>query len=1636
MKQFTKYICVFLMMAGMSVNAWGKTTSSAVILPAGSTSYTAGDWGDHGAYIGSYPTSAATESMCVSDGNGYDVTFYQAYDAGTSDGLQLRRKADAYVSLTIASSNGIDVEISYKNPDTGDGNGFTLELTGASNKNVAGSASFTTTTISTSSTSATLKINGSNSVLYIKYIKITPKSSGTITIGHDDCVLGPNIVFSTTSISKTVTPAEAESGGSFTSIGVTGINIYGDGDCETNWVQYDFENTSGASGTYGTDWEFSYVASSSSDYYSCPEADGSLDETVTISYAFLSEPDPGDYTADFYALTWDDEYTQFDFRKVTVTLTVEDACTDPTVEFSSSTVYKAKNSPSFTKTATAKDGGSDTNQTITYTSSNTDVATVNSSGAVTLKTDAIGSTVITATAAANSTYCEGTASYTLYVYTNPTVNQTHFTGVSRTPTSLTAKGGQISNKGGLDIQAYGYVVGTSTSVDWNSKVASAGQNGDPGLNTDFGTFTTTTDLTPGTQYYVRVFAYNGKAFGYSTYGEFTTPYLITLNKNGGDTNGSAYVLPDGTTLTNISEPTREHYTVEGYYTTSGMTTKIATDEGALQASVEVSSTTWTNGSSQWKRGAGETFYAKWTPVDYTISFNSNGGSGSMSSTDKAYNSSYSLPSCTFTPPSGKVFDHWGAGSAGGTSYDVDDSYTVTGDITFYAVWKDGTPTDLVFSCAELEITGPTGNLVFITSAASKTVRSQEAFHIEGSGLSASQSITFTHSNSTIASKFAYKTSDGTALSTDASGEIDTDFYIYYTPDEGDTDDGLDVFTNLQAKVTEGLKPKASNILSTKTVMGRHLPADFVIAGKKDGKWWAMPSNMASTTNPKPSEIAVDDFNNPSVAYTDASNKYGLAAPTASNISGGNGQYIRLTMSIEDGNDPAGPAPLFGSATGTRTLGKSTNAKATSDLSAGWWWQLKQTNTSITNPQDAKYTIYCANNTSSLSLRDNAGNPDWGLFASGVEELRLIPASDIVFTEAYFIEWGQHGGVIEVDAANAGGTGQAATSVVAHLGEATSSAITLSQTGTSGGKSSKYNYTVNFGDGIDFAASTSNGAMLTLEWKNGETVKAISNIVVPKIIASSAPMKSIMSGDAQWETEVHVLPDVTLTANAGDFESNDVMIKQLEIYPGATVVVTKGVAGSGTLKVKTLVLRNGWTCASGTRKYDVARLYITPSTASLAKNAVGDVWYMDWYIDYDQYYPIAVPWKIAVNSSNIVHRYTSNTATFGPSGSIRLRYYDGEQRATSGQSMIGQNWKDYGNENLPDYLEPSKGYSFSAKRPSGKAFSIVRMTLGIPSNAWTALGEQGEVSGTHKDQVSVTGWGKGTADWYAMGWNFIGNPYMCTFNGDDAGISGKLELQNGGSIKYATIPSIDFSNYDQVAIADADLKPARGFFIQANNAAAQNITFNANKIVDPTAAPARYMTQTEAIPEQEAYIRLSYEGGKDQMGLIIGEDYTEAYEVNADLAKVLGDAGFVKTYMQYGGMDMAYVAINQELAKAWIPVTVILPKDGEYTFSLMSSSEVEQLEGVYLIDYAENETVTNLIDKDYTFVADAATISNRFAINAIIGERQTPTDIDVINEGGDLNSDRPFKFLYRDKVYIYHCGVIYDALRKSINDFNE
>ena len=69
-------------------------------------------------------------------------------------------------------------------------------------------------------------------------------------------------------------------------------------------------------------------------------------------------------------------------------------------------------------------------------------------------------------------------------------------------------------------------------------------------------------------------------------------------------------------------------------------------------------------------------------ASYTISYNNNGGSGTMTSTT---GSNPAVASCTFTAPTGKHFDHWNTSATdNGTTYAV--GATPKATITLYAIW--------------------------------------------------------------------------------------------------------------------------------------------------------------------------------------------------------------------------------------------------------------------------------------------------------------------------------------------------------------------------------------------------------------------------------------------------------------------------------------------------------------------------------------------------------------------------------------------------------------------------------------------------------------------------------------------------------------------------------------------------------------------------------------------------------------------------------------------------------------------------------------------------------------------------------------------------------------------------------------
>lgn len=116
----------------------------------------------------------------------------------------------------------------------------------------------------------------------------------------------------------------------------------------------------------------------------------------------------------------------------TVQLYKEEAstCTNtPTMSFTDATVNKTTDDNTYTQTVNISGKGS--GQTVSYSSSDESIGTVNSSGVVTLK-GKVGTTTITASVEASGTYCSASAAYTINVTKAPINVTLYYKGTSTT----------------------------------------------------------------------------------------------------------------------------------------------------------------------------------------------------------------------------------------------------------------------------------------------------------------------------------------------------------------------------------------------------------------------------------------------------------------------------------------------------------------------------------------------------------------------------------------------------------------------------------------------------------------------------------------------------------------------------------------------------------------------------------------------------------------------------------------------------------------------------------------------------------------------------------------------------------------------------------------------------------------------------------------------------------------------------------------------------------------------------------------------------------------------------------------------------------------------------------------------------
>ena len=364
----------------------------------------------------------------------------------------------------------------------------------------------------------------------------------------------------------------------------------------------------------------------------------------------------------------------------------------------------------------------------------------------------------------------------------------------------------------------------------------------------------------------------------------------------------------------------------------------------------------------------------------------------------------------------------------------------------------------------------------------------------------------------------------------------------------------------------------------------------------------------------------------------------------------------------------------------------------------------------------------------------------------------------------------------------------------------------------------------------------------------------------------------------------------------------------------------------------------------------------------------------------------------------------------------LMYYDGESRSKE-QSHYENHWKVYEGTTI----EAGKGYIVGITGHPTK--SGVQYELRFPM-AKEVLTKENE-----DKKVSVNAWGveDAIAD-TKKGWNLVGNPYLDyyqksavnTFSGLRLGgeyeyneTTGKWHdtgMWNGTekNLPYIVVP-VDggWISYDQVLASEIDLKPFTSYFVQVGNSGDSNgqqydVLFtpeNRGRASLIRRAPSEIDEVKE--PVIVGVSLTNTKGESDKTSLVIDDQFTDKYEMNADFFKWFGDyyKYYTKPVVYSLGADngkRAFNALSEDLATQPISLGMYAAQAGNYTFTLDRRSDLSKVQEVWLYD-ATQDVYTNLMQDSYTFNTAKTESAGRFFLSVKMAPKVT-TDTENLTSG--------------------------------------
>lgn len=543
----------------------------------------------------------------------------------------------------------------------------------------------------------------------------------------------------------------------------------------------------------------------------------------------------------------------------------------------------------------------------------------------------------------------------------------------------------------------------------------------------------------------------------------------------------------------------------------------------------------------------------------------------------------------------------------------------------------------------------------------------------------------------------------------------------------------------------------------------------------------------------------------------------------------------------------------------------------------------------------------------------------------------------------------------------------------------------------------------------------------VEWDGTTTT-----LRVPYIIKDYATTSSLMGAKECDTCDVYVMSHGEILVN------DNRSLNALTVHDGGFL----SVSNNKTLTVNSLIF-----FAEGDQSAPVLNLN-TGGHIVLANGAL----YHDRRIPQDRWYWLTVPYDVSSRELS----YACEAANGGIpvyNTDYWVKYYDGAQRALDASTgkMSPTYWSHMAEKAEDDYtLYAGNGYQLGINNQdtvhfNGQDYTHTKRTMRFTMHPDPATWNISESGGTKTTSVVPSSTDNPLIAAHA-GWNLIGNPYLYYYNLSEVAGSGQLhcgkwskEMVNGvwtghwvpetgeESIPYLTVYDPDTRIYSQVlASTFRELRPFEALFVQVNED--PMLSFDHPELIK-SFKPLRAIRSSQ--DRLYTGITLSGRGLTDCAGIVLDNDLTSEYEVGADLGKLMGERRFSIYTFNVHRVPLAFNALSDEDAADTIPVGVVVPANGAYTFAFDAEQySVNALESMQLIDKVTG-VETDLLHGNYTLDLRAGVVENRFALLV----RRTKEDDPVATSVGDVRNDdvQCTKVLRDGMLYIRNNNKVYTVL---------